>query len=121
MGKKSGGRVRVKQVGPKSAPVNPLDALSIPPEEMINLPPKPDSNIAHVWPLSTSEFSYCFYSFGFVSLLKFSIILKLSFLFLTKQILHFILFIIVMQARLSPWITNSLHRYILLTLIPQKL
>ena len=52
MGKKSGGRVRVKQVGPK-APVNPLDALTIPPEEMINFPVKPDTNISHVWPMST--------------------------------------------------------------------
>jgi len=51
MGKKSGGRVRVKQVGPKT-PVNPLEALAIPPEEMINFPPKPDTNISHVWPLS---------------------------------------------------------------------
>lgn len=51
MGKKGGGRVRVKQVGGK-APVNPLDALAIPPEEMINFPPKPDSNISHVWPMS---------------------------------------------------------------------
>lgn len=55
MGKKSGGRVRVKQVGAK-APVNPLDALTIPPDEMINFPPKPDTNIAHVWPIS--EFLY---------------------------------------------------------------
>jgi hypothetical protein len=52
MGKKSGGRVRVKQVGPK-APVNPLDALSIPPEEMINFPVKPDTNVSQIWPMST--------------------------------------------------------------------
>lgn len=53
MGKKGGGRVRVKQVGPK-APVNPLESLAIPPEEMINFPVKPDTNISHVWPLSES-------------------------------------------------------------------
>ena len=52
MGKKGGGRVRVKQVGPK-APVNPLDALSIPPEEMINFPVKPDTNVSQIWPMST--------------------------------------------------------------------
>jgi hypothetical protein len=52
MGKKSGGRVRVKQVGPK-APVNPLDALSIPPEEMITFPVKPDTNVSQIWPMST--------------------------------------------------------------------
>eukprot|EP00567_Pseudictyota_dubia_P002128 CAMPEP_0197468204 /NCGR_PEP_ID=MMETSP1175-20131217/65963_1 /TAXON_ID=1003142 /ORGANISM="Triceratium dubium, Strain CCMP147" /LENGTH=214 /DNA_ID=CAMNT_0043004299 /DNA_START=6 /DNA_END=646 /DNA_ORIENTATION=- len=52
MGKK-GGKVRVKQVGPKGGmPVNPLADLAIPPEEMINLPPKPDTNISHVWPMS---------------------------------------------------------------------
>eukprot|EP00568_Trieres_chinensis_P011422 CAMPEP_0183308200 /NCGR_PEP_ID=MMETSP0160_2-20130417/20385_1 /TAXON_ID=2839 ORGANISM="Odontella Sinensis, Strain Grunow 1884" /NCGR_SAMPLE_ID=MMETSP0160_2 /ASSEMBLY_ACC=CAM_ASM_000250 /LENGTH=136 /DNA_ID=CAMNT_0025471985 /DNA_START=35 /DNA_END=441 /DNA_ORIENTATION=+ len=50
MGKK-GGKVRVKQVGPK-APVNPLADLVVPPEEMIHLPPKPDSNITHIWPMS---------------------------------------------------------------------
>jgi len=53
MGKKGGGRVRIKQVGPKApAVVNPFDSMNIPPEEMINLPPKPDSNITHVWPLN---------------------------------------------------------------------
>eukprot|EP00544_Gedaniella_sp_CCMP2646_P006265 CAMPEP_0202480480 /NCGR_PEP_ID=MMETSP1361-20130828/454_1 /ASSEMBLY_ACC=CAM_ASM_000849 /TAXON_ID=210615 /ORGANISM="Staurosira complex sp., Strain CCMP2646" /LENGTH=214 /DNA_ID=CAMNT_0049107919 /DNA_START=11 /DNA_END=655 /DNA_ORIENTATION=+ len=51
MGKKSGGRVRVKQVGPK-APVNPLDALSIPPEEMITFPVKPDTNVSQIWPMN---------------------------------------------------------------------
>jgi hypothetical protein len=51
MGKKSGGRVRVKQMGAK-APVNPLDALTVPPEDMLNFPPKPDSNISTVWPMS---------------------------------------------------------------------
>ena len=52
MGKKGGGRVRVKQVGGQKTPVNPLDALAIPPEEMIHFPPKPDTNISHVWPMS---------------------------------------------------------------------
>jgi len=43
----------VKQVGPKGPPpmVNPLADLAVPPEEMIHLPPKPDSNITHVWPV----------------------------------------------------------------------
>ena len=55
MGKKAGGRVRVKQVGPKGgmAPMgNPLDELSIPPEEMIQLPPPVDKNLSQIWPLS---------------------------------------------------------------------
>uniref|UniRef100_A0A7S4HHE7 Uncharacterized protein n=1 Tax=Odontella aurita TaxID=265563 RepID=A0A7S4HHE7_9STRA len=52
MGKK-GGKVRVKQVGPKGGMTgNPLADLAISPEEMINLPPKPDANISHVWPMS---------------------------------------------------------------------
>lgn len=51
MGKKSGGRVRVKQMGPKM-PTNPLADLAIPPEEMIHLPKKPDSNSGVlVWPM----------------------------------------------------------------------
>uniref|UniRef100_A0A7S1UY70 Uncharacterized protein n=1 Tax=Grammatophora oceanica TaxID=210454 RepID=A0A7S1UY70_9STRA len=56
MGKKSGGRVRVKQVGPKGAGkmLNPMEALSgsIPPEEMITLPPKPNPNSTIVWPIA---------------------------------------------------------------------
>mmetsp|Transcript_15039 Transcript_15039/g.19044 ORF Transcript_15039/g.19044 Transcript_15039/m.19044 type:complete len:244 (+) Transcript_15039:79-810(+) len=52
MGKKGGGRVRVKQVGPKGPPINPLQDLMVPPEEMIALPPKMDSSITHFWPLS---------------------------------------------------------------------
>ncbi len=52
MGKKAGGRVRVKQVGPKGPPINPLQDLMVPPEEMITLPPKMDSSITHFWPLS---------------------------------------------------------------------
>jgi signal recognition particle subunit SRP19 len=52
MGKKKGG-VRVKQVGPKlpPMPVNPMDALQIPPEEMVNLPPTPDRKYQIFWPL----------------------------------------------------------------------
>ena len=52
MGKKKGG-VRIKQVGPKGvgSNLNPLADLMIPPEEMINLPPKPDTNTMHFWPL----------------------------------------------------------------------
>jgi hypothetical protein len=59
MGKKGGGRVRVKQVGPKMpANMNPLADLAIPPEEMINLPVKPDSNADFMfWPFS--EFVLC--------------------------------------------------------------
>ena len=51
MGKKSGGRVRVKQMGnPKMA--NPLADMMVPPEEMINLPVKPDSNSGFfIWPV----------------------------------------------------------------------
>lgn len=54
MGKKGGGRVRVKQIGPKGGmPTNPLADLAIPPEEMIHLPPKPDSNSGFlIWPMS---------------------------------------------------------------------
>lgn len=52
MGKKGGGRVRVKQVGPKvPAVMNPMDALQIPPEEMIRLPPQPDRKYQVIWPI----------------------------------------------------------------------
>lgn len=52
MGKKGGGRVRVKQVGPKVPSVmNPMDALQIPPEEMIRLPPQPDRKYQIIWPI----------------------------------------------------------------------
>ena len=44
--------MRVKQVGPKM-PANPLADLAVPPEEMINLPAKPDSNSGFlIWPMS---------------------------------------------------------------------
>jgi len=54
MGKKAGGRVRIKQVGPKGGAnmLNPLADLAIPPDQMVNLPPKMDSKITHCWPLS---------------------------------------------------------------------
>lgn len=51
MGKKGAGRVRIKQMGPK-APINPLQELMVPPEEMITLPPKMDSSITNFWPMS---------------------------------------------------------------------
>lgn len=56
MGKKAGGRVRIKQVGPKGGAnmLNPLADLAIPPEDMVNLPPKMDSKITHCWPLWTN-------------------------------------------------------------------
>ena len=53
MGKK-GGKVRVKQMGGKMPPkglLNPMDALAIPPEEMINLPPPPDRSYQIFWPI----------------------------------------------------------------------
>ena len=55
MGKKAGGRVRVKQLGPKGGmPMigNPMDGLSIPPDEMIQLPPRMDKSLSQIWPLS---------------------------------------------------------------------
>lgn len=53
MGKKGGGRVRIKQVGGGAKmPGNPLADLAIPSEEMIHLPPKPDSNAGFlIWPM----------------------------------------------------------------------
>jgi len=54
-----GGRVRIKQHGPKgggAAALNPMADLAIPPEEMIHLPPKHDPNTTHVWPM-TQTFS----------------------------------------------------------------
>jgi hypothetical protein len=61
MGKKGGGRVRVKQVGPKMPAniTNPLADLAVPPEDMIHLPVKPDSNSGFLfWPMS--EYCICF-------------------------------------------------------------
>ncbi len=47
-------RVRIKQVGgggPKM-PINPLADLVVPQDEMIHLPPKPDSNSGFIiWPM----------------------------------------------------------------------
>ena len=57
MGKKRGGAVRVKQVGPKGAK-NPMDMMptmedfAIKPEDQIHLPPTPDRNCAIVWPIT---------------------------------------------------------------------
>jgi signal recognition particle subunit SRP19 len=52
MGKK-GGKVRVKQMGSKAPKgmMNPMDALAIPPEEMIHLPPSPDRSYQMFWPI----------------------------------------------------------------------
>mmetsp|Transcript_35566 Transcript_35566/g.74982 ORF Transcript_35566/g.74982 Transcript_35566/m.74982 type:complete len:248 (+) Transcript_35566:145-888(+) len=64
MGKKSGGRVRVKQMGAPKMPANPLADLAIPPEEMIHLPPKPDSNSGVlVWPMNET-FTMTFKNFS---------------------------------------------------------
>ncbi len=50
------GRVRVKQIGGNNGmpkmPINPLSDLAIPPDEMIHLPTKPDSNSGYMfWPV----------------------------------------------------------------------
>jgi signal recognition particle subunit SRP19 len=44
----------MKQVGPKGAVSmgNPLDDLTIPPDEMIQLPPPVDKSLSQIWPLS---------------------------------------------------------------------
>ena len=55
MGKKGGGRVRIKQVGPKNAmaPMNPMqEFMNIPPDEQIQIPPKMDTSITNIWPPS---------------------------------------------------------------------
>lgn len=55
MGKKSGGRVRVKQMGPKGGMPNignPMEELAIPPDQMIQLPPPVDKNMSQIWPLN---------------------------------------------------------------------
>ncbi len=55
MGKKGGGRVRVKQVGPKAPMnVNPLADLMENNEPPIIVPPKMDSNITHFVPANES-------------------------------------------------------------------
>jgi signal recognition particle subunit SRP19 len=58
MGKKKGGGVRIKQVGPNKAAkammnmsANPMEDLMIPPEEMVHLPPPPDRNCQIFWPI----------------------------------------------------------------------
>ena len=61
MGKKKGGGVRIKQVGPKGpsaqnlqAALNPLEELSkgINPQDMVNLPPPPDRSYQVFWPIT---------------------------------------------------------------------
>jgi signal recognition particle subunit SRP19 len=55
MGKKSAGRVKIKQVGPKGASAllgNPMEDFAIPPEEMIELPPPVDKSTVQIWPLA---------------------------------------------------------------------
>ena len=57
MGKKGGGAVRIKQVGPKGSgigkmPINPMEEFMIPPHEQIHLPPPPDRNMQFFWPMS---------------------------------------------------------------------
>ncbi len=60
MGKKGAGRVRIKQVGPKNPPINPLQEFmnpnNIDNDELSSLipPPKYDSSITHCYPLSQS-------------------------------------------------------------------
>mmetsp|Transcript_24064 Transcript_24064/g.66737 ORF Transcript_24064/g.66737 Transcript_24064/m.66737 type:complete len:208 (-) Transcript_24064:29-652(-) len=55
MGKKRGGGVRVKQVGPKAPPAMPsMEDFAIPPEEMVNLPPTPDRSYQIIWPIHES-------------------------------------------------------------------
>eukprot|EP00522_Entomoneis_paludosa_P015432 CAMPEP_0172444070 /NCGR_PEP_ID=MMETSP1065-20121228/4198_1 /TAXON_ID=265537 /ORGANISM="Amphiprora paludosa, Strain CCMP125" /LENGTH=207 /DNA_ID=CAMNT_0013194489 /DNA_START=48 /DNA_END=671 /DNA_ORIENTATION=+ len=52
MGKKRGGGVRVKQVGPKVAPAMPsMEDFAIPADEMVNLPPTPDRSYQVIWPI----------------------------------------------------------------------
>lgn len=51
--KKAGGGVRVKQMGPKMPPMplNPMEALAIPPDEQIQLPVTPDRSYQVFWPI----------------------------------------------------------------------
>jgi hypothetical protein len=53
MGKGSKGGVRIKQMGGKApkAMMNPMDALSIPAEEMVNMPQRPDRSYQIFWPM----------------------------------------------------------------------
>lgn len=45
--------MRIKQVGPKgpAMPLNPMDALQIPEDEMVQLPPAPDRSYRIFWPI----------------------------------------------------------------------
>jgi signal recognition particle subunit SRP19 len=56
MGKKKGGGVRIKQMGPKQSPpnLNPMEALQIPQEEMVQLPLSPDRSYQVFWPIQES-------------------------------------------------------------------
>ena len=54
MGKKGGGRVRIKQVGGSKTPMNPLADLMENNEPPIIVPPKMDSNITHFFPITES-------------------------------------------------------------------
>ena len=58
MGKKKGGGVRVKQVGsnkmPAMMPLNPMEDLQIPADEMIHLPPPPNRKYQIFWPMHES-------------------------------------------------------------------
>ena len=60
----------MKQVGPKmpSGMTNPMDALQIPQEEMIQLPPQPDRKYQIIWPIRTCYLSrfYCVRVFAYL-------------------------------------------------------
>jgi len=66
MGRKGGGGMRIKQMGPTKEQrammkemqaaqngemKNPMDEFMIPPDQMINLPPTPDRNYKMFWPM----------------------------------------------------------------------
>jgi hypothetical protein len=53
MGKGKKGGVRIKQTGakPSNAMMNPMDALSIPAEDMVNMPQRPDRSYQIFWPM----------------------------------------------------------------------
>ena len=50
----------MKQVGPKmpSGMANPMEALQIPQEEMIQLPPQPDRKYQIIWPIR-KRYDFC--------------------------------------------------------------
>lgn len=51
----------MKQVGPKAPKpfVNPMEALAIPPDEMIRLPPPPDRSYQIFWPIRKYSLIAC--------------------------------------------------------------